>query len=70
MSGNACTFNAVQHYVAGVIEGKILIGHSIWNDLSGKKFFTSAIYIQINHRAVLGIPHPAVNTRDVALYLV
>ncbi|KAF8078724.1 hypothetical protein FPV67DRAFT_74741 [Lyophyllum atratum] len=50
-SGDIWSFHAVQQYVANLIEGKILVGHSIWNDLS-----------------VLGIPHPAVNTRDVALY--
>lgn len=50
-SGNVWSFNAVQQYVANLIDGKVLVGHSIWNDLS-----------------VLGIPHPAVNTRDVALY--
>ncbi|GLB36052.1 putative EXOIII [Lyophyllum shimeji] len=51
-SGNVWPFNTVQQYVASLIDGKILVGHSIWNDLS-----------------VLGIPHPAVNTRDVAVYL-
>ncbi|KAJ3721484.1 ribonuclease H-like domain-containing protein [Lentinula raphanica] len=50
-SKNAVAFNAVQQHVASIIKGHILVGHSIWNDLS-----------------VLGIPHPAVDTRDVALY--
>ncbi|KAJ4484802.1 ribonuclease H-like domain-containing protein [Lentinula edodes] len=50
-SRNAASFNTVQQYVANIIKGHILVGHSIWNDLS-----------------VLGIPHPAVDTRDVALY--
>ncbi|KAF8898823.1 ribonuclease H-like domain-containing protein [Infundibulicybe gibba] len=50
-SSEALNFGVVQPYVADLIEGKILVGHSIWNDLS-----------------VLGIPHPAVSTRDVALY--
>ncbi|KAF9015081.1 hypothetical protein BDQ17DRAFT_1229133 [Cyathus striatus] len=50
-SGDAWAFSVVQQYVASLIKGKILVGHSLWNDLS-----------------VLGIPHPAVATRDVALY--
>lgn len=48
---NAPAFSAVQARVAQIIQNRILVGHSLWNDLS-----------------VLGIPHPAVNTRDVALY--
>ncbi|RDB29269.1 RNA exonuclease 4 [Hypsizygus marmoreus] len=50
-SSDVWSFSMVQQYVANLIDGKILVGHSIWNDLS-----------------VLGIPHPAVYTRDVALY--
>ncbi|KAG7450600.1 uncharacterized protein BT62DRAFT_927881 [Guyanagaster necrorhizus] len=50
-SKNAMPFNSVQQLVASIIKGHVLVGHSIWNDLS-----------------VLGIPHPAVDTRDVALY--
>ncbi|KAI5123614.1 hypothetical protein M0805_003430 [Coniferiporia weirii] len=51
-SDSAMHFNAVQSLIAEYIKGKILVGHSIWQDLS-----------------VLGIPHPAVATRDVALYM-
>ncbi|KAI9445119.1 hypothetical protein H4582DRAFT_1805328 [Lactarius indigo] len=47
----AVKFNEVQRRVADLIKDKVIVGHSLWNDLS-----------------VLGIPHPAVNTRDVALY--
>ncbi|KAI0284968.1 hypothetical protein BGY98DRAFT_946467 [Russula aff. rugulosa BPL654] len=50
-SGEAKPFEFVQVHVAEVIKDKVVVGHSLWNDLS-----------------VLGIPHPAVNTRDVALY--
>ncbi|KII93892.1 hypothetical protein PLICRDRAFT_171594 [Plicaturopsis crispa FD-325 SS-3] len=50
-SSSAVQFNIVQQHVADLIKGKVLVGHSIWSDLS-----------------VLGIPHPAVATRDVALY--
>lgn len=44
-------FDALQLHVAEIIKDKVIVGHSLWNDLS-----------------VLGIPHAAVNTRDVALY--
>ncbi|GJE99633.1 ribonuclease H-like protein [Phanerochaete sordida] len=47
----ALPFATVQQQVAAVIRGKVIVGHSLWMDLS-----------------VLGIPHPAVNTRDVGLY--
>ncbi|KAJ6621655.1 hypothetical protein B0H10DRAFT_967163 [Mycena sp. CBHHK59/15] len=50
-SKEAVPFNVLQQFVATMVKGKIVVGHSIWNDLS-----------------VLGIPHPAVATRDVALY--
>lgn len=50
-SPGARKFNDVQRDVADLIKDKVIVGHSLWNDLS-----------------VLGIPHPAVNTRDVALY--
>ncbi|KAG2159775.1 uncharacterized protein EDB93DRAFT_1073818 [Suillus bovinus] len=51
LSPDTPTFAQVQQHVADLIKGKVLVGHSLWNDLS-----------------VLGIPHPAVATRDVALY--
>ncbi|PAV22343.1 nucleotide-binding frt1 [Pyrrhoderma noxium] len=51
-SSSALPFNTIQSLVAQEIKGKILVGHSLWNDLS-----------------VLGIPHPALATRDVALYM-
>lgn len=46
---------------AGHVNGKVVIGHSIWNDLSGE-------FIRLYMRQlaptfcfeVLGIPHPAV----------
>ncbi|KAJ7592492.1 ribonuclease H-like domain-containing protein [Mycena floridula] len=48
---NAIQFSVVQEHVANLLKGNILVGHSLWNDLS-----------------VLGIAHPAVDTRDVGLY--
>ncbi|KIP12525.1 hypothetical protein PHLGIDRAFT_113607 [Phlebiopsis gigantea 11061_1 CR5-6] len=50
-SAGARRFSDVQREVADIIRGKVVVGHSLWLDLS-----------------VLGIPHPAVNTRDVGLY--
>ncbi|KAF4623053.1 hypothetical protein D9613_001730 [Agrocybe pediades] len=50
-SPEAWSFAAIQNYCSNFFRGKILVGHSLWNDL-----------------AVLGLPHPAVDTRDVALY--
>ncbi|KAI0068442.1 hypothetical protein BV25DRAFT_578987 [Artomyces pyxidatus] len=50
-SSSAVKFSDVQLFVANLIKDKVIVGHSLWNDLS-----------------VLGIPHPAVNTRDVGLY--
>ncbi|KAI0778446.1 ribonuclease H-like domain-containing protein [Trametes elegans] len=49
--GNALPWKDVQQRVAQLVRDKILVGHTLWQDLS-----------------VLGIPHPAVATRDVALY--
>ncbi|PPQ70501.1 hypothetical protein CVT26_014008 [Gymnopilus dilepis] len=50
-TADAWTFSTIQNYVSNFFRGKVLVGHSLWNDL-----------------AVLGLPHPAVDTRDVALY--
>lgn len=67
-------FNDVQHQVADLIKDKVIVGHSLWNDLSGRlpwHMFQEAVATGSNSRfpySVLGIPHPAVNTRDVALY--
>ncbi|PCH33878.1 hypothetical protein WOLCODRAFT_63710 [Wolfiporia cocos MD-104 SS10] len=49
--GTAMPFTEVQQQVAALLKEKIIVGHSLWHDLS-----------------VLGIPHPAVATRDAALY--
>ncbi|KAF5313021.1 hypothetical protein D9619_003450 [Psilocybe cf. subviscida] len=50
-SSDAWQFSAIQQHVSTLLRGKILVGHSLWNDL-----------------AVLGLPHRAIDTRDVALY--
>ncbi|KAI0257474.1 hypothetical protein BJV78DRAFT_39591 [Lactifluus subvellereus] len=70
----ATKFTDVQRNVADIIKDKVIVGHSLWNDLSGRSpwhMFQEAVATGGNWRfpySVLGIPHPAVNTRDVALY--
>lgn len=77
---DARPFNQVQQYVADLIRSKVIIGHTLWSDLSGRSRRSRAL--STPHRvccslmlllpsirpAVLGIPHPAITTRDVALY--
>ncbi|KAI0703565.1 hypothetical protein BC835DRAFT_1404068 [Cytidiella melzeri] len=50
-SANARPFAEVQQDVANLLREKVVVGYTLWNDLS-----------------VLGVPHPGVATRDVALY--
>jgi hypothetical protein len=38
LSGDAVPFNIVQQHVANIIKGNVLVGHSLWNDLSGRLF--------------------------------
>lgn len=72
----AAKFSDVQRDVAELIKDKVIVGHSLWNDLSGTYctfgiMFQETIATASNRRfadLVLGIPHPAVNTRDVGLY--
>lgn len=54
-------FSALQALVAELIKGKILVGHSLWQDLSGM-FMPRLTYCDSNSvkLPVLGIPHPAV----------
>lgn len=40
-AGRTVSFQTAQQRVSEAIRGKILIGHSIWNDLSGKTLSTS-----------------------------
>ncbi|KAF7339532.1 hypothetical protein MSAN_02167700 [Mycena sanguinolenta] len=67
-SKEAMPFNVLQQYIATVIRGKIVVGHGIWNDLSGKSRCTRSLPHKCDGFTVLGIPHPAAATRDVALY--
>jgi RNA exonuclease 4 len=64
-------FDEVQCLVAEIIKDKVIVGHSLWNDLSGRPCFREPSPARVTVASiilVLGIPHPAVNTRDVALY--
>ena len=77
----ALTFDQVQGTVASIIANRVIIGHSLWNDFSGVSPATSpfvslltpgSFSLSLPHcvdpHLVLGLPHPAVATRDVALY--
>lgn len=80
-------FVDVQGRVAELMKGKVVIGHSLWLDLSGtclesERMSEASLHCHLcmGHLStcfsrnfmvfltVLGIPHPAVATRDVALY--
>ena len=61
----------MQQHVANLLRGKIIVGYALWNDLSGvflSRVCNSATNVHGMSYAVLGVPHPAVATRDVALY--
>jgi hypothetical protein len=57
----------ISQLVANTIKNKVLVGHALYNDLSGT--FVTSGYEEVQwlngFLIVLGIPHPAVNTRDV-----
>ncbi|KAF7308350.1 RNA exonuclease 4 [Mycena chlorophos] len=61
-AGSAVSFEEVRREVALLLRGRIVVGHSLWEQLSVPSF-AQAVY------PVLGFKHPAVETRDVALYL-
>lgn len=76
-SGNgARAFKDVQEAVRDLLLNKIIVGHSLWNDLLGEEHYLWAIVLlysfffgtEVTVHTVLGIPHPAIATRDVALY--
>ena len=63
-------FEDVQRHVAGLIRGKILVGYGLWNFLSVSVFAviqTVATYTE--GCKVLGLSHPAIDTRDTALFM-
>ncbi|KAJ7598343.1 hypothetical protein C8J56DRAFT_770482 [Mycena floridula] len=65
---NAIQFSVVQEHVANLLKGNILVGHSLWNDLSGTCLVSFNLFLDSFAPVVLGIAHPAVDTRDVGLY--
>ena len=38
LQGDAWSFNMIQNYASNLFRGKILVGHSLWNDLAGQQF--------------------------------
>ncbi|KAG5652292.1 hypothetical protein H0H81_005552 [Sphagnurus paluster] len=51
----APSFQDVQLRAANLIKNKVIVGHSLWNFLS-------------YHAKVLGLSHPTLDTRDLALF--
>lgn len=64
-------FDEVQSAVACWIENKIVIGHQLWNDFQVRGFPCQGgrASVTLVGLQVLGLSHPAINTRDVALCL-
>ncbi|CAE6440046.1 unnamed protein product [Rhizoctonia solani] len=54
---DAVSFSDAQAMAAHLLRGRIVVGHSLWLDLQASSWH------------VLGISHPACDTRDVGLYL-
>ncbi|KAG8691926.1 hypothetical protein FRC11_004855 [Ceratobasidium sp. 423] len=54
---DAVSFSDAQAMAAHLLRGRIVVGHSLWLDLQASSWH------------VLGVSHPACDTRDVGLYL-
>ncbi len=69
----APSFQDVQNRVSTIIRNKILVGHCLWKFLSVKKsiigILVRCVDIWPAPLKVLGISHPAIETRDLALFL-
>ena len=66
------TASAVREQVSALLCDKIVIGHSLWIHFSVDIFhviFLLLTLIRTSTPKLLGITHPAINTRDVALFL-
>lgn len=61
-------FEDVQLRVAEIIKGKIIIGHSLWTALSVMSQRTMRLIHLLKFSKVLGLSHPALYTRDLALF--
>lgn len=72
-AGKTISFETARQRVSEAIRDKVVIGHALWNDLSGKRprgghelrtsFANTSLRL-----SVVGLPHLASATRDVALY--
>ena len=66
----APAFVDVQQHVATLIRGKIIIGYALWQFLSVRHFRLASMVVGPNPgRQVMGLSHPAIDTRDTALFL-
>ena len=69
LTESARPFSVVQSIIAEAIKGRILVGHSLWHDLSGVILPDVFIFLEkmdanVHFRfVVLGIPHPAAGQR-------
>ena len=69
-SAAALAFNTIQQHVANKIKGKIIVGHSLWNDLSGTSakswsFYFDSHFICPQSLAFLTLPLPPVMWRCI-----
>ena len=66
----APTFLDVQRHVAGLIKDKIIVGYALWIFLSvGLLAIASMVTVHIDCHKVVGLSHPAIDTRDAALFM-
>ena len=64
----APTFSDVQRHVAGLIRGKIIVGYALWIFLS-VGLLALVLMVRIDCCKALGLSHPAIDTRDTALFM-
>lgn len=68
----APTFPDVQQRVANLVRGKILVGYSLWEFLSvcnPSLHMHTSLTPPPSPSQVMGLSHPAIDTRDTALFL-
>ncbi|KAH9487015.1 RNA exonuclease 4 [Psilocybe cubensis] len=75
-SAEAMSFADIQRHCSQFFRGKILVGHSLWNDLAGEAESNHLTLVEVraltfffDPSTVLGLPHRAIDTRDVGLYM-
>lgn len=69
MLASARPFEEVQATVARWIEGKVVVGHQLWNDFQVKMLREQESPLIAGAPQVLGLSHPTIDTRDVSLFL-